>query len=370
MKLNIVIFGLSITSSWGNGHATTYRALIKALAKRGHSVTFLECETPWYGSNRDLRAWRYGKIEIYKRLRDIPSKFGELVAAADLVMLGSYVPSGAILGDWITMNARGVTAFYDIDTPVTLTRLESGEIDYISPALIPRFDLYLSFTGGPALRTIEDKYGSPRARPLYCGVDPEIHAPQRKKLRWDLGYLGTFSKDRQRTLERLLLAPARRSPGRRFVIGGAQYPESIDWPSNLERFEHIAPGAHAAFYSSQRFTLNATRREMVEIGYSPSVRLFEAAACGVPTITDRWPGLDTFLMPGAEILIADRADDVIHLLEDFPDSERLKVAAAARKRVLRQHTSAHRANDLERYFLEAVADEPSKLHRSKAAVSS
>jgi spore maturation protein CgeB len=362
MKLKIVIFGLSITSSWGNGHATTYRALVKGLSKRGHSVTFLECEAPWYREHRDLHDSPYCRVETYKSLQEIPVRFGALVTAADLVMLGSYVPAGAILGDWLTMQARGVTAFYDIDTPVTLARLDAADVDYISPALIPRFDLYLSFTGGPALQAIEDKYGSPRARPLYCSVDTELHAPTEATAAWDLGYLGTYSEDRQRNLERLLLEPARCTPTKRFIVAGAQYPDTIQWPANVERVEHLDPGEHAAFYASQRYTLNITRAEMIEIGYSPSVRLFEAAACGVPIITDRWPGLDTFFMPGQEILIADSSKQVLSLLQHFPEEQRLTIAAAARSRVLREHTAEHRARQLEHYVNQVASSESHKMH--------
>lgn len=365
MNLNIVMFGLSITSAWGNGHATTYRALCKALAARGHTITFLECDTPWYREHRDLREAAYARVETYRSLQEIPVRFGGLIKSANLVMLGSYVPSGAILGDWITMQAEGVTAFYDIDTPVTLAKLGSAGVDYISPALIPRFDLYLSFTGGPALRLIEDKYGSPRARPLHCAVDPSLHKPLGRRAKWDLGYLGTYSKDRQKALARLLLEPARRSPERRFIVAGAQYPASIRWPHNVEHVEHMPPASHAGFYSTQRYTLSVTRAEMIEIGFSPSVRLFEAAACGVPIITDRWPGLDAFLMPGKEILIADDTKDVLHLINDFPEKERRRIAAAARQRVLQHHTADCRAKELESYYREVVAHEPRKL-RSEA----
>jgi spore maturation protein CgeB len=364
MKLNVVIFGLSVTSSWGNGHATTYRALIKALAKRGHTVTFLEWDAPWYRSHRDLMAWPYCRIETFESLQEIPARFGSLVRDANLVVLGSFVPSGAVLGDWITMNAGGVTAFYDIDTPVTLTRLQSGDLDYVSPALIPRFDLYLSFTGGPALRLLEEKYGSPRARPLYCAVDPDVHRPIDTEQKWDLGYLGTYSEDRQKTLQSLLIEPAKRRRNARFVVGGAQYPALIGWPENVERIEHVPPGEHATFYTQQRFTLNVTRQEMIAAGYSPSVRLFEAAACGVPVITDRWPGLDNFLMPGEEIFIADRAKDVVDLIDHCAEEERRKVGEAARSRVLRHHTALHRAISLEAYYAEVVRHEPEKASQA------
>jgi spore maturation protein CgeB len=356
MTLDIVIFGLSITSSWGNGHATTYRALAKALAERGHRITFLERDMPWYREHRDLRKAPFCRVELYRDLKDVPRRFYDLICDADLVIIGSFVPNGSILADWITSNARGITAFYDIDTPVTLSQLEGGQIDYINASLIPRFDLYLSFTGGPTLDLIESLYGSPRARPLYCAVDPAVHAPVDMPPTWHLGYLGTYSEDRQRSLERLLIEPARSMPDERFVVGGAQYPDIIQWPANVERVEHLPPREHAGFYCGQRYTLNLTRADMAAAGFSPSVRLFEAASCGVPIITDPWPGLDTFFEPGKEILVASDPDRVVEFVKELPDEARRTIAAAARSRVLRNHTAEHRAKELEDYYREAKSE--------------
>ena len=354
MKLDIVIVGLTITSSWGNGHATTYRGLAKALARRGHRVTFLERDVAWYRQHRDLPDPSYCRVELYRTLREFPTRYSRLIAEADLVILASYVPGGAVLGDWITMHSRGVTAFYDIDTPVTLARLETSNVDYVSAGLIPRFDLYLSFTGGPVLEIIEQAYGSPRARMLYCAVDPDVHAPVEVRPRWRLGYIGTYSKDRQAPLERMLIEPARRMPRQKFVVGGPQYPARIHWPPNVERIEHLPPQAHPTFYCGQHYTLNITRANMIAAGYSPSVRLFEAAACGVPIISDGWPGIETLLIPDQEILIADSADQVTDILARLPEERRRSIAAAARKRVLRNHTAEHRAKALEEYYREVL----------------
>jgi spore maturation protein CgeB len=354
MKLDIVFVGLTITSSWGNGHATTYRALAKALSERGHDVTFLERDVPWYREHRDLPEPPYCRVELYETLREFPARHARLIADANLVVLGSYVPDGAALGDWITMQARGVTAFYDIDTPVTLAGLQSGKVEYLNTGLIPRFDLYLSFTGGPVLEKIEQAYGSPCARPLYCAVDPDIHSPVDVGPRWQLGYLGTYSKDRQRALQELLIKPARRLGNRKFVVAGPQYPASMRWPANVERIEHLAPDEHSTFYCAQQYTLNITRADMVAAGYSPSVRLFEAAACGVPIISDRWPGLETLLTPEREILIADSAEQITKILCEIPEERRLGLAAAARNRVLREHTAQHRAKALEEYYREVL----------------
>jgi spore maturation protein CgeB len=352
--LRIVILGLSITSSWGNGHATTYRALVRELVRLGHDVQFLERDQPWYAAHRDLPRPPYGRTSLYAGLDELRDRFGRAVREADLVIVGSFVPDGAAIGDWVQAEAAGVKAFYDIDTPVTLARLARGEHDYLSPAQIAGYELYLSFTGGPTLRRLEREYGSPKARVLYCSVDPELYYPQPQALAWDLGYMGTYSDDRQPAIERLLLEPARELTDARFVVAGAQYPQDIDWPVNVDYRAHLPPAEHRAFYNSQRFTLNVTRADMVRAGWSPSVRLFEAAACGTPIISDRWPGIETLLAPGREIVLAATARDVLAALRRFGEDERRALAERARKRILSEHTAAHRAQQLETYALEVL----------------
>jgi spore maturation protein CgeB len=353
MNLNIVIIGLSVTSSWGNGHATTYRALIEALANRGHHVTFLERDVPWYRGHRDLTKPSNWTVKLYQSLQDIPRRYTSLIRDANLVILGSYVPDGIAIAEWVTAHAQGVTAFYDIDTPVTLAGLDHG-LEYLSAAMIPRFDLYLSFSGGPVPGMIEDAYGSPMARVLYCSADPDLYRPHPVKQHWSLGYLGTYSDDRQPSLERLLLAPAMMLADHQFVVAGSRYPEHLVWPDNVSRIEHLSQHQHPPFYSRQRFTLNLTRADMRALGFSPSVRLFEAAACGTPVISDRWPGIETIFEPGSEILLVSDAREVSQILRDIPEERRLAIADKARRRILADHTPDHRARQLETYYLEAA----------------
>jgi len=347
--LSIVFLGLSITSSWGNGHATTYRALVRELSARGHDVLFLERDVPWYAENRDLAKPPYARIALYGSLDELQARHAAAVRDADLVIVGSYVPEGIAVGHWVLETARGKTAFYDADTPVTRARLAAVTCGYLEPSMVPRYGMYLSFTGGPTLARIERELGSPRALPMYCSVDPAEYAPELRATRWDLGYMGTYSADRQPTLKRLLLDPARSEPGRRFVVAGPQYPGAIEWPANVERIEHLAPTLHRAFYNEMSFALNVTRADMVAAGYSPSVRLFEAAACGVPIISDDWAGLDELFEPDTEILIAHDAEDVLRYLRDLTDGQRRSIGERARARVRGSHTAAHRAADLERY---------------------
>ncbi len=351
--MRLVFLGLSLSSSWGNGHATTYRALLRALHGRGHEVLFLEREQPWYASHRDLPAPDFCGLSFYQSLAEL-DRHGHDLARADAVIIGSYVPEGAAVIDRIVPRVRALACFYDIDTPVTMQALSQGGAAYLRPEQIRLFDLYLSFTGGPTLRVLERDYGARLARPLYCAVDPEQHRPSAVARQWDLGYLGTYSPDRQPALERLLIEPARRRPELRFVVAGPQYPDAIEWPENVERIDHLAPSDHAAFYASQAWTLNVTRADMRRRGYSPSVRLFEAGACGTPIISDPWPGLDELFLPGRDILIAHKADDVLDAL-DLPSDRRLAVARAGRARTLGRHTAETRARELEGFLGEARA---------------
>lgn len=345
--MKAVFLGLSASSSWGNGHATNYRGLVEALRTRGHDVLFLERDRPWYARQRDFGAdW----IRLYGELEEL-GRWEQDVRAADLVLVGSYVPEGCAVCEWVLEAARGVTAFWDLDTPVTAAKLAEGDFEYLSPDLVAQFDLYLSFTGGPFL----DELGARRPTPFYCVADPSLYRPLPVPARFELGYLGTYSADRQPALDELLLAPARARPDGSFAVAGPQYPESIEWPANVTRIESLPPAQHPAFYCAQRFTLNVTRAEMVRAGWSPSVRLFEAAACGVPVISDAWEGLDAFFEPGREILIAHSAEDVEeHVALD--EGTRRAIGARARRRVLAEHTAERRAAELERHVASVAAE--------------
>ena len=353
-RMRIVVLGLSLSSSWGNGHATTYRALLGALADRGHDILFLERDVPWYAANRDLEAMPGVALALYPDLAGLAA-WTPVIRDADLVVVGSYVPDGVAVCRLALTTARGLTAFYDIDTPVTAAALDAGTCAYLAPGQVAGFDLYLSFTGGPMLEVLERRHGARMARALYCSVDAALYRPLPIVPRFDLGYLGTWAADRQPVVEALLIEPARRLPHRRFVVAGAQYPASIDWPRNVERIEHVPPAGHAAFYAACRTTLNATRADMRRAGWSPSVRLFEAAACGTAIVSDPWPGLASLLEPGREIAVAERTCDVVALIENRPEAAIRAMAAAARARILAAHTSGHRAVELERAVAEAAS---------------
>jgi spore maturation protein CgeB len=340
--MKLVVLGLSLSSSWGNGHATTYRALLSALARRGHEITFLERDEPWYAANRDCAEPDFCELRYYASLEDLRRSARE-IARADAVMVGSYVPDGVAVGRYVQETATGLRLFYDIDTPITLAKLARGDHEYISSEIIPGFDIYFSFTGGPTLKRLERVFGAPRARALYCSVDTESYAPVATPTLWDLSYLGTYSPDRQPALKRLLIDVARRCPDKRFCVAGPQYPPDIAWPANVDRIEHFSPADHPAFYSASAFTLNVTRADMIAAGWSPSVRLFEAGACGAAIISDSWEGLESILRPPDEIVLADRTEDVLAAFARNAEA----IGAAGRRRITAEHSADRRAAQFE-----------------------
>lgn len=372
--MRIVIFGLSITSSWANGHASTFRSLVHGLTTLGHDVTFLERDLPGHAANRDLPKPRYARACVYSSLPAAKKKFAKEMRDADLTIVGSCVPEGVAIGEWVTENARGATAFYDLDTPITLAKLERRDHDYISRRLIPRYNLYLSFTGGPTLRRIERQYGAPVARALYGSADTKHYFPEAAKPKFDLGYMGSYSTDRQPLLDEFLLEPAHRWTCSRMIVGGAKYPAHVVWPANVKHLEYVPADEHRTFYCTQRFTLNLTRHEMRVAGFSASARLFEAAACGTPVISDEWEGLETFFRIGTEILTTRSAERTLEYLREIPEGDRMTIGARARDRVLKEHTAIHRARQLEKYASEVLgrkqrlaADEPAPLRLATAS---
>ncbi len=354
--MKLTIFGLSITSSWGNGHATLLRGLFKALVRRGHRITFFERDTPYYANHRDMTELAGVRINLYSNWDEVFHIAERELADADVGVVTSYCPDGT-LASLAVLNSKTHHVFYDLDTPVTLDHLQRKEpIAYIGAGGLADFDLVFSYTGGPALDRLRDELGARYVLPLYGSVDPQVHHPVAAKSCYsgDLSYLGTYAADRQKALEALFIEPARRRPEKRFVIGGAIYPQLFPWTENIYFVRHLAPEEHSSFYCSSRLTLNVTRRVMANMGYCPSGRLFEAAACGVSIVTDEWNGLSAFFEPGREILVVRTSDDVLRALS-LSDAELSRISAAARERALSQHTSDHRVLELEQALQSATA---------------
>lgn len=357
--MKIVIFGLTVSSSWGNGHATLWRGLCSAFARRGHEVVFFEHDLPFYASARDLMDLPGGgKLILYREWADIVSAARRHLANADVGMVTSYCPDGIAASDLILDSPARCRIFYDLDTPVTLASLRAGDpVPYLPLRGLADFDLVLSFTGGDSLNQLRDILGARRAEPLYGSADPEAHHPveQRDCYSADLSYLGTWAADRDPVLRTLFLGAAARLPHAKFLIGGSKYETDFPWGPNIYFVNHVPPSEHPAFYCSSRLTLNVTRGAMASVGCCPSGRLFEAACCGAPVLTDYWPGLETFFDPGLEILPVSTTDEVLNALH-LSDAELRHIAHAARERTLAHHTAAARVLEFES-LLESVGVE-------------
>jgi spore maturation protein CgeB len=352
--LKITIFGLTLSSSWGNGHATPYRALLRALARRGHQVTFYERDVEYYALRRDFGSCDYANLRLYTNWNDVRAEALRESAESDVVMTASFVPEGARVNDEVLDLARPLKVFYDLDTPVTLNKLITGRTDYIRADQLSQFDLVLSWTGGHALESLRRDYGVKLARPLFGCVDPDSYrrVTPRDEFHCKLSYMGTYAADRQQKLDELFLEPSRRRTDSQFLLAGTLYPWQWQWPANVRRLDHVSPADHPGLYSSSRLTLNITRAEMAASGYCPSGRFFEAAACGTPIITDWFDGLDEFFAPSREIFVAQTADDVLDAI-DTSDDELQTVSDLARERTLDEHTGDRRAHELLQYLEEA-----------------
>jgi spore maturation protein CgeB len=366
--VKITIFGLTISSSWGNGHATPYRAILKALTRQGHQVDFYERDLPYYARHRDFDQSDCCDLHLYPDWDSIRQSALAQAADSDVVICASFCPEGArIVAEVLQLNVP-VKVFYDLDTPVTIGGLERGAVEYLRREQIPEFDLYLSFTGGGTLDELSTRWGARLALPLYGCVDPEVHfrVDVPPEFGGDLSYMGTYAPDRQKKLDALFLQPSRELTSHRFILAGSLYPWDCQWPQNVKRLEHVSPSDHSALYSSSRLTLNITRNDMARWGYCPSGRFFEAAACGTPIVTDWFEGLDDFFDPNGELMVVSSAEEVISAIR-LPDSELLKFAARARERVLDEHTGERRARELVSAIEQASDRDKGRYARSEVA---
>jgi spore maturation protein CgeB len=355
--VKLVVFGLSVSSSWGNGHATFWRGLIKALGGLGHRVIFFERDLPEYARYRDLQGLSGGELILYPTWAKVRRQAEQHLTEADAAIVTSSCPDAIAASKEVLSSPARVRCFYDLDTGVTLDPTRTEELpEYIPARGLVDFDLVLSYTGGQALAELKTRLGARHVAPLYGCVDPEIYHPasSEERFRCDFSYLGAYSADRRTALEDLFLEPARRRPDLRFAIAGSEYPGDFPWQENLHFKSHLSPPEHAAFYSSSRLTLSLARRPAAELGYCPSARMFEAAACGVPILSDEWDGLDYFFEPGRDILVARTTGHVMDALA--MGSEGLaRIARAGRQRALASHTAARRALELENILEAAVS---------------
>lgn len=345
--MNIVIFGLTVSCSRGNGHAALWRPLIKAMLQRGHRVTFYERQQAGFAASRDLHALGMGaQLRLYTDFAAARPGARRTVDTADLAIVSSRCPDSLEACDLALDSGATIKAFYDLDTPLTLG--EAGPPAYLPQRGLRDFDLVLSHTGGLALAQLKIRLGARAVAPLYPSVDPDFFVPCAGTEQFEsaLCYVGTYTEDRQDSLNRLFLQTAERMPSARFLIGGAGYPDDFPLPQNVGLARHVPSNMLRTFFCSSRATLNVTRGVMARYGYCPSGRLFEAAACGAPLLSDNWDGLDAFFEPGRELLRVDCAEDVVDALT-LSDRELRRIASAARQRTLQDHTGACRVAELE-----------------------
>jgi spore maturation protein CgeB len=348
--MNITIFGLSISSSWGNGHATIWRGLVRSLIEKKHKVTFFEKNVPYYEQNRDFWGIDGLNLIIYNSWPQIEMTAASILNKADISIITSYCPDAILASDLVLCREVPLSIFYDLDAAVTIDGIENGERPfYIGKRLLKDYDIVLSYTGGVTIEKMQKLLAAKEVFPLYGCVDPLAHRPvmPSKNYKSDLSYLGTFAADRQEKLNTFFINPAKRIPNQRFLLGGSQYPEGIQWNDNISFISHVPPSEHSSFYCSSKFTLNITRHAMANMGFSPSGRIFEASACGVPVISDEWMGIERFFTPKEEIIIVRDTQDVIETLH-MPESERLAIAGKAYLRVIREHTAANRIEQFEK----------------------
>lgn len=348
--MKIVVFGLSLSSSWGNGHATVWRSLLAGLRRRGHESIFFERDVRYYSEHRDLTFPRYSELCIYGSWECVAERAWREADDADVAIVTSYCADAIAASALVLESGARLRVFYDLDTPVTLASLSDARpVFYLPPGGLSAFDLVLSFTGGRALGELRSRLGARRVAALYGSVDPDEYKPAERATRFagNLSYLGTYAPDRQASLNRLFFNAARRLPRRRFVIGGSLFPKHCPWAENIYYIPHVPPPDHRNFYSSSPMTLNVTRTAMAAMGFCPSGRLFEAAACGAAIVSDGWEGIENFFEPGQEIIILDNTEDTVAAL-GLDRNIVAGIARRARERTLDEHTGLRRALEFER----------------------
>ena len=354
--MRIAFFASSLVSAYWNGAATYYRGLVKELHRRGHRTTFFEPDAFDRQLYRDMPDPEWAEVVVYEPTEDGALAALERARGADVVVKATGVGVLDALLEEAVLDVRGdgVAIFWDVDAPATLARLETDEGDPLR-ALVPRYDLVLTYGGGePVVR----RYRALDARdcvPVYNALDPETHHPVPPDPRYaaDLAFLGNRLPDREERVEQFFLRAAELAPDRRFLLGGAGWDER-QIPPNVRLLGHVPTGEHNAFNCTPAAVLNVLRESMATNGWSPATRVFEAAGAGACVISDAWEGIDEFLEPEREVLVAGSGDDVAETLERLTKDEAAAIGEAARGRVLAQHTYAHRAEQLERMLAGAV----------------
>lgn len=344
--MHIAFFGSSLLSAYWNGAATYYRGILKAVAAAGHRIAFYEPDAYGRQQHRDIEPPDWARVVVYPATEAGVAAALEEARGADLVVKASGVGvhDELLEAEIAGLRKPGTAAiFWDVDAPATLERMERDAADPLRP-LLPRFDLVMTYGGGPPVVAAYRRLGARDCVPIYNGLDPDTHHPVPAAARFaaDLAFLGNRLPDREARVESFFLAPAAALPDRRFLLGGNGWDDK-PLPANVRRLGHVYTAEHNALNCSATAVLNINRDSMARTGYSPPTRIFEAAGAGACILSDDWDGMATFFEPGIEILPARDGEEVAERLRSLTPEAARRVGAAALRRVLAEHTYAHRA---------------------------
>ncbi|MDQ7759966.1 glycosyltransferase [Xanthomonas sontii] len=348
--LQIAFFGSSLVSSYWNGAATYYRGLLHALAQRGHRIHFFEPDAFGRQQHRDIDDPEWAQVTVYPGAAEADAARAlEQARGADVVVKASGV---GVFDAFLEREVLGLRSprtqvlFWDVDAPATLERVQADADDPFR-AQIPRYDLVLTYGGGPRVVSAYRALGAAECVPIYNALDPSSHhpSPAQRDFAADLGFLGNRLPDREARVRQFFLEPARRLPDARFLLGGSGW--DADLPDNVRTLGHVSTRDHNAFNCSVRMVLNVNRDSMARFGWSPPTRVFEAAGAGACLIVDAWEGIEAFLEPQREVLVAHDSEQVAHYLQRIDAAQAQAIGARARQRLLRDHTYTHRAREVE-----------------------
>lgn len=351
--MKIAFYGSSLLSCYWNGAATYYRGLLKALADIGHEITFYEPDVLDRGKHRDIDPPSWCRVVVYDGTVEASRAIARHAADADVVIKASGVgfDDDGLL-DALLANARddALKIFWDVDAPATLAAMMNDPGLPLRRAL-PRLDAVFTYGGGDPVVNAYRKLGAPDCIPVYNALDPETHHPVPTDQRFtaDLGFLGNYLPDRAARMEEFFVAPATRLGSRRFIVGGAGWHE-VSLPPNIRAVGHVPSSDHNAFNVTPTAVLNVARDSMAANGFSPATRVFEAAGAGACLITDAWNGIELFLQPDDEVLVARDGQDVAEIVATLSPHRARAIGKAAFRRVAREHTYERRAAVVDRAF--------------------
>jgi spore maturation protein CgeB len=367
--MRIAFFGSSLLSAYWNGAATYYRGIVKALAARGHAITFLEPDAFDRQRYRDIDPPEWARVVVYAA--DAEGLRGAVAYASgvDLVVKASGVGVLDAELEAAVLEAAGadaLVAFWDVDAPATLARLEADAQDPLR-ALLPDYDLVLTYGGGAPVCDAYRRLGARLCAPIYNALDPDDHHPVAREARFasDLAFLGNRLPDREARVETFFFAAAAQAPEQRFLLGGSGWDDKL-LPANVRWLGHVSTRDHNALNSTARCVLNISRESMALNGWSPATRVFEAAGAGACLITDRWQGIEMFLEPEREVLVAEDGGEVAEIVRCIDEAEARRIGAAARRRLLAEHTYAQRALAVEEALV-CAASGPRSAPQGKVA---